>query len=305
MISIILPARNAPEWTVRSLQTLVRAVALLKWESNVEFLLLDDASDAAFGIAGEFRQFREQTRLPTRIFRFKQQQHYSRVFSAGLSWALGEKIFFLSNDMIYTPDFLKALLDVSNADPTIGIVRGTSNCADSHPEHSISPPFPLRTIDDVYAFSQFACAHWKQHFVDDTVLSGDAVVVNRALINRIGVIDSRYFGYFGDVDYGIRSIRAGFRLVCAKGAWLWHEQGGYVKDDARRSGTDITVAHARRLEAVQRSYVEFRLKWDTKLPEKYLDLPTLDFPELKAMQPIDAHRYFAPISATPELCESI
>ena len=33
------------------------------------------------------------------------------------------------------------------------------------------------------------------------------------------------FGYFGDIDYGVRAHLAGFKLVCAKGAWLFHETG--------------------------------------------------------------------------------
>jgi 2,4-dienoyl-CoA reductase-like NADH-dependent reductase (Old Yellow Enzyme family) len=46
------------------------------------------------------------------------------------------------------------------------------------------------------------------------------------------VPDLRFFGYFGDVGFGLRAHLAGFKLVCAKGAWLWHRRAGHVMADA-------------------------------------------------------------------------
>ncbi len=260
MISINLPARNSPEWTRRALASIYFSVTRLGWEKQIDAILLDDQSAAELGIVPLFQEIRTQTKIPTRIVRFDHRQHYSRVLAAGISLARGEKVFFLSNDMIFTPDFFRVLMEVSNLDPAIGIVRGTSAYTDSHPEHIVRPPFALRSLDDVNLFSQYAAVHWKQAYVEDAVLSGDAILINRALIDAIGVVDSRYYGYFGDVDYGLRAMRAGFKLVCAKGAWLHHEGAGYVQDQARRDASDAAAAHAARMQIVQNAYAEFRAK---------------------------------------------
>jgi GT2 family glycosyltransferase len=234
--------------------------------------------------------------------RFKQRQHYSRVLSAALSFGRGEKIFFLSNDMVFTPDFFRTLLEVSNLDPTIGIVRGTSNYTDSHPEHTVNPPFPIRSFNDVLNFSQYASVYWGQHFVEDHILSGDAVLINRALIDKIGVVDTQYYGYFGDVDYGLRAMRAGFKLVCAKGAWLLHQGGGYVKDEAASTKTELEPHYAVRMKTVQNAYAQYRKKWDLSLPELADNAPIAS-EHLKKIEPLNLHEYFPPVVLTPELAE--
>ena len=55
--------------------------------------------------------------------------------------------------MVVTPFFISTLLQVSTLDHNIGIVRGTSNIADSHHEHTIVPDRRLSNYDEVLAFS--------------------------------------------------------------------------------------------------------------------------------------------------------
>jgi glycosyltransferase involved in cell wall biosynthesis len=304
LISIILPARNAPQWTGRALASIRHSVNQLGWLSNLEMILLDDNSELQLGIIPLFVEFRKQTKIPCRIIRFKDHQHYSRVFGAGLSLAQGEKVIFLSNDMIFTPDFFRLLLEVSNRDKTIGIVRGTSNYVDSHPEHSVAPPFPLKSFGNILLFSQYVASHWNQEFVEDTKLSGDAVLINRALINAIGVIDPIYFSYFGDVDYGLRTMRAGFKLVCAKGAWLFHEGAGHIKDQYSRLGPSPALDTEREL-LVQKAYETFRNKWDTGLPLRYDPGQSIAFPECRDLVPLDRNRYVPPVTLSGDLCEFV
>ena len=42
---------------------------------------------------------------------------------------------------------------------------------------------------------------------------GAALVVRASALRRIGPIDERYFLYFEDVDWSLRALRAGFRVV--------------------------------------------------------------------------------------------
>jgi GT2 family glycosyltransferase len=62
--------------------------------------------------------------------------------------------------------------------------------------------------------------------VEDRLLTGDVMLVKRAVLGRVGVMDSRLFGSVGDMDIGLGAQRAGFRLVCATGVWLYHEGAG-------------------------------------------------------------------------------
>ncbi len=269
MISIIVPARNNAELTARCLGTLLFSVSRLKL--SCEFILIDDHSSEDENILDVFRQHRAKAvGHECKIVRAKRQQHYSGVFSIGLHLATREIIFFISNDMLMTPTFLQAQLIVSALSPDFGIVRGTSNYTDSHPEHQVEPAAPIRTFEDITKFSASVFNTAGAQFVEDRVLSGDAVLIKRALVEKIGVLDLRFFGYFGDVDYGMRAHLAGFKLVCAKGAWLYHAGAGHVKREVDKDPNANLEAHAaKRMTLVEAAYQEFRRKWSMELPPTY------------------------------------
>lgn len=172
--------------------------------------------------------------------------------------------------MVVTPFFISTLLQVSALGRDIGIVRGTSNYADSHPEHTIAPGIRLSNYDQILAFSAEVARKHGSSFAEDQLLSGDAVLIKRALVDEIGVMDLRFFGYFGDVDYGMRAHLAGFKLVCAKGTWLLHHGAGHVRREIELDREHSNVAaRARRMELVEAAYGKFRDKWGGDLPERY------------------------------------
>jgi GT2 family glycosyltransferase len=274
LLSVIVPARNDAVSTRECLVSAVNSLSTLNM--NCEFVLIDDASDPDEGIQQVFQEIRGGApQHQFKIARTKQRVHYTGVFSLGLHLSGKEKVFFLSNDMLITPQFFTAVLGVAALSRDFGIVRGTSNYCDSHPEHAVVPPDFLRRYDDVASFSQAVMGIKGLAFTEDSVLSGDAVLISRSLIDRIGVLDLRFFGYFGDVDYGLRAHLAGFKLVCAKGAWLWHKGAGHVKADAARQKQEFEILHSERMKLVDSAYQMFRQKWDPSLPAAYSALDSL------------------------------
>jgi GT2 family glycosyltransferase len=268
VLSIIVPARNNNEFTATCLGSILFSVNRLNL--NAEFILIDDDSPPQERILDVFRQHRiNAAGHVCKILRSRKHQHYTGVFSLGLNFATRDIIFFISNDMIMTPHFLQALLLVSSLSREFGIVRGTSNHTDSHPEHCVVPdPMPT-TYQEIDKFSREAFNTHGCGFTEDGVLSGDAVLIKRALVERIGVLDLRYFGYFGDIDYGLRAHLAGFKLVCAKGAWLYHDGSGHVKRELAGQNISVEDMRARRLALVETAYQEFRKKWHVETPTTY------------------------------------
>ncbi len=268
MPSVIVPARNGFEQTSICLGSLLSAMARLNLKC--EFILVDDASDERERIQEVFRNHRADAKgHETKIIRSRKHQHYTRAFAIGLHFATRDVVFFISNDMVITPYFVQALLLASSLSREFGIVRGTSNYVDSHPEHIVRPSDVLKDYRSVEEFSQRVFGAQTCATVEDKVLSGDAVLIKRALIEKIGVLDMRYFGYFGDIDYGMRTHLAGFRLICAKGAWLLHEGGGYVKREMLRDGIAVDQAREKRLALVEDAYREFRTKWHIDQPARW------------------------------------
>lgn len=300
MLSVIIPARNSKALTSNCLSSVLFTFQFATFP--VEFILIDDNSDQNEEILPLFLNFRKSVKHPVKIIRFHQRQHYTGVFSCGLSQAEGNQVFFLSNDMMIAPDFLKTVLSVANIEAEIGIVRGISQYTDSHPEHICSPPFPMRGYQDVLDFSNYISRYHGLHYVEDKLLSGDAILIKRTLLDKIGVMDTRFFGYFGDLDYGIRVRRAGFKLVCAKGAWLHHEGGGHVKHEASRDNVDLNLKHQTRMQMVQAAYTKFREKWDTSLREIYSGILDLNLEKLHT-QKVHFSEYEPAQSLDLQICQ--
>jgi GT2 family glycosyltransferase len=271
-----VPARNDATSTRECLGSAILSLEALNLQC--EFVLIDDASDPADGIQQVFKDTRAgASQHQFKIVRAKERLHYTGVFSLGIHLSEKERVFFLSNDMVIPPQFFAAVLGVAALSRDFGIVRGSSNYCDSHPEHAVVPPNfgRMRRYIDVVNFSR---ANFKINglaFAEDGVLSGDAVLISRSLIDRIGVLDLRFFGYFGDVDYGLRAHLAGFKLVCAKGAWLLHKGGGHVKAEAIKKKQDLSILYSERMKLVENAYQVFRQKWDPNLPATYSPLDSL------------------------------
>lgn len=278
MLSLIIPARNNVPLTRDCIKSALHSLNTLNLKCQI--ILIDDLSDPAEGMLDLFRQMRElgKSAHEFTLVRTAQHEHYTGVFSLGLSLAVREHAFFLSNDMLITPSFFAATIAVGGLSREIGIVRGTSPYTDAMPEHVVPLPASAVNYGGVAAFSKEVFDRSGLLFVEDSTLSGDAVLIKRPVIDAIGVMDTRFFGYFGDSDYGMRAQLAGFRLVCAKGAWLFHSGRGHIitEVDARssRTGEPRDSLHQqvidRRLALASAAYDAFRAKWGPDVPEEFV-----------------------------------
>ena len=301
MPSIIVPARNHPQFTATCLGSILFSVSRLNLKC--EFILIDDASDPDERLLDVFRDHRAKAvGHSCKIIRSNKHQHYSGVFSIGLNNATRDLIFFISNDMVTTTSFFEAQLLVSSLSREIGIVRGTSSYTDSHPEYQIAPPERPKTYQDIDTFSRQQFNTHTCAYAEDRILSGDAILLKRELVERIGVLDLRFFGYFGDVDYGMRAQLAGFKMVCAKGAWLYHEGAGHLVGEIQAKKVEYSELHKRRMALVEAAYQQFRAKWHLQGPAAWEVHQTVDFvAKAKANADRVALKYDFPKSTNDDL----
>lgn len=292
MLSVVVAARNAKVFTNNCLIGLRHAFAQIGGE--VEYVFVDDCSDPAQDICGLFLEFRRRTSSAVKIIRFKERRHYAWSCAAGFAAARGGAVLFLSHDMIVTPEYVRGVMNVAALDSAYGIVRGTSSYVDCFPQYVIVPPLPHRSLDDVVAFGAYVASYHGMAHAEDSFIVGDAMLIKREVFDQIGSFDTRFpFGYFADHDFGLRAQRAGFKLVCAKGAWLHHEGAGSYKDEVDR-GAHAPMINQERMQKVEACYEAFRAKWDPALPSAYDGIGGIDFGALRARPrvPFDIHQPF-------------
>lgn len=239
-LTIGMAAYGNAETTTHALHALFASVS-----GKFELILVDDAS--ADDTLTLFESVAEQ-HPNTKIFRLEKNIEYSGSLNLILSHAKGESIIFLSNDIFVTPAYIKELLSISFSMPEAGIIRGCSNFVDNGlPLHTIKDCGELDNFDDLFAYAAQRALKYAGRTVEDPFLTGDAFMVTRSVLDRIGFIDQRFFGYFADHDFGVRARQAGFSPQLALGAFAWHQHASnmdYLPDEQKQAKIQTRWARA-------------------------------------------------------------
>jgi GT2 family glycosyltransferase len=140
------------------------------------------------------------------------------VVEQGADWVL-----VLNEDTILASDCLSQLINVGQSDPAIGILgpmvyhHDEPNIIQSAGGHLgrfwYSSHLGQNELDRGQ-FSQPRDTEW---------ISGCAILIRRAVIEQIGLLDERFFYYWEETEYCVRARRHGWQVVHVPQARLWHK----------------------------------------------------------------------------------
>jgi GT2 family glycosyltransferase len=263
-VSIGMAAHGNSSTTGKALQALFASAS-----GNYELILIDDLSpDDTLEVYVEARKWHSNTQ----IFAFRENLEYCQSVNAFLSHARGDVLIFLSNDIFVCPAYLRQLVQKAHQHPECGILHGCSNFVDGEsPVHNIPVP-RFGSQEEYFAFAaDLAYRRRKDSLTEERFLVGDAFLVTRALIEKIGTFDTDFFGYYGDGDFGLRAQIAGFRNAFVPGALALHERHAnldYLPADERARKL------SRRHERVAGALSHFVAKYGLQLTEASVhDIP--------------------------------
>lgn len=229
---------------------------LFAMRGEFDLILVDD--DSPDDMLAFFREVAAH-HPRTRIFHFPQNKEYTHSVNCILNHAQTELVLFVSNDVIITPAYVRAMLELME-DTSIGIARGVSNFVDDTGSslRNIAVPEGIDTIEDVERLAEEVYNSDRPAATADPSLIGDIFITRRRLIEEIGGFDTRFVGYYGDTDFGIRAEHAGYRKVVCGKAFAWHVKDvnfTYLDASAREQ------KFQRRLARVAAAWSAFREKW--------------------------------------------
>jgi GT2 family glycosyltransferase len=256
---------------------------------DFELILIDDCSPDAASLRMLFDEAARRHQN-TRIYSFTENLEYTGSVNAVLSQATGQRVFFISNDIFITPLYLRTLLALAASDPALGILRGSSNFVDNGlPAHNLTPDRPVNNLTDLFAVAESCAQRFGHALLPDPFLVGDAFMVTRALIERIGTFDPAFYGYFGDPDFGLRARIAGFTLGVAPGAFAYHRRNAnfeYLPAEQRQAKLH------RRWMRVFENWARFKMKYGMPVPQPYTSIAAIDW-DLLATTPFDPQRHYS------------
>lgn len=200
----------------------LRCIASLERQSYPNFRILVVDNGSTDGSVAALRALGGRVTL----IESRENLGYTGGNNLAIREALGDDygyIWLFNNDAVAEPDTLARLIAVCEADPGIGLasplVRDDGDPAIIHfagGRFDLNAPVyePTEDLDQARA--------WQTADPGRMALWGTAMLARRALVDRIGLLDERIFAYWEDIDYSIRSARAGFRNVMVFDTAIFH-----------------------------------------------------------------------------------
>ncbi len=166
---------------------------------------------------------------------------YTRAANAGLKASDAPWAILLNSDVIVPFGWLDEMLKIGNSDARIGIVGPSSNTASwqSVPDLFLADgdwsdnPLPDGvSVDDM---QRIVTRLAPRQGIDLPFLNGFAYMIRREVIDDIGIFDEEVFGagYGEENDYCIRARDAGWKLVFAPNAYVFHAQSKSYSTERR------------------------------------------------------------------------
>jgi GT2 family glycosyltransferase len=140
----------------------------------------------------------------------------------GIAASLGERILLLNNDVVPAPGWLGALHDALDPSPSAGLAGPRTNriVGSQQVDHV---GYDEETLDGLDAWAARWCADHAGQRTPAQRLVGFCVLLERAVVERIGGFDLRYaIGNFEDDDLSLRAAVAGFDRLVAEDSFVHH-----------------------------------------------------------------------------------
>ncbi len=156
----------------------------------------------------------------------------------GIESATSDLILLLNPDTVVAPDALRLSVDAAERHPAVGIV----GCRLVYPDGTLQfecarrlPALVDPIVETLYlhvllprtrVFGRHLMSYW-DHSSDRMVecISGAFMLLKRAVIDAVGVLDDRFFMYYEDLEYCARARRGGWQVFFCSGAVVTHHSG--------------------------------------------------------------------------------
>jgi hypothetical protein len=193
--------------------------------------VVDNGSDDGVGAA-------VRERFPTvTVLENGQNLGYAGGNNVGLEYALAQGADYallLNNDTQVAPDFVRRLVDAAEGDPLIGMAGptiyyyGQPNVIWSAGGRIDWQRGSTRMVGlDEPDEGQCGTEPRRIDFV-----TGCALLVRRAVMERVGLLDERFFAYYEETEWCVRAGRAGFKIVHVPSARIWHKISPAARADS-------------------------------------------------------------------------
>lgn len=134
-------------------------------------------------------------------------------------------VLLLNNDTEVAPEFLRFLVEAAEADPAVGIV-GPTIYYHERPGVIWSAGGAInwkRGQTWMVGLNERDREQFGHQPRDVDFVTGCAMLVKKAVLEQIGLLDERFFAYYEETEWCVRAGRARFKIVHVPQAHIWHK----------------------------------------------------------------------------------
>jgi len=143
------------------------------------------------------------------LIRNEENMGFPKAVNQGIKSSSAPYLCILNNDTEVHKGWLSEMIKIAESNPNIGIVNPSSN--------NTGHPKPLNGFLGKY--------------IEISSCIGFCMLIKREVIEKVGNFDEIFSpGNFEDTDFSRRAVKAGYKCVIAKGAYVYHAQNvGFKK----------------------------------------------------------------------------
>ena len=152
--------------------------------------------------------------------------------NVGIGYALAhgaDFVWLLNNDTVVDGHALQAMVETAQSDPLIGAVGSAI--------YSMDEPASIQAWGGGYVnFWLGRSRHFLKQVPDHSIefITGASLLISRAAIESIGLLDEEFFMYWEDADFCFRLRHAKWRLAVAGQSKVWHKSSASVGNKSAR-----------------------------------------------------------------------
>jgi len=218
-VSIIILNWNNPDYTINCLHSLGKLTY-----PNYDVILLDNGSED--DSVQKLQAILLGLNYPVEFITNSRNLGFAEGNNVGIRHALernADYVLLLNNDTEVASDFIEPLVQMAQSDYRIGITGPKIYYFDS----------PTRIWS---AGGLITESGWTQQLGVNAVdspeydylkrvdyVSGCAMLVKREVIEKIGMLDPRFFAYYEETDWCARAAKAGYSIWYVPQSIIWHK----------------------------------------------------------------------------------
>jgi GT2 family glycosyltransferase len=197
---------------------------------NYEVIVVDNGSKG-----NDAQVLKEQFGDYIYLIRNNKNYGYTGGNNIGIRYALDNSspdyLLILNNDVVVAPDFLTEMVKVAGGDDQVGLVGPKTYFYDAPNRFWL-----VWANVDMHKGRGFLVGlgetdegQYDEVKEVDGYLAGSCLLIKQKLIQKCGLFDEAYFCYWDETDYCFRVREAGYKIVYAPRAKIWHKKPITIK----------------------------------------------------------------------------